>query len=331
MVAFPKPQSQIPGLIYAAREAEAGPSYDGLGFSPSDLGSECDRYLWYKLHWAHPAETFGGRMLRLFETGHIQEARLIEDLKRTGIDVYEVDPDTGKQFLARALGGHVRGKLDGIATAGVPEAPKKSHVVECKSHGTKSWKALLKAGTVREGKFEHWVQCQLYMHIRGIDRALYVAVYKDTDEIYCERIEYDHDFCTKLLVRLERILDTAEPPARLCNKRDDFRGKFCKAAAVCWGEAFGRLNCRTCLHASPDMSGDAAWTCARWAKPINMHEQKEACPAHLYVPALVPGECVDSDPERELVFYRLHDGREWVDGRDEAEVPAAIENQGEEA
>jgi len=293
------------------------------------LGTECDRALWLMLHWAPAPESFDGRMLRLFETGHIQEARLIADLRLAGIEVYEVDPDTGRQFLARALAGHVRGKLDSIATAGVPEAPTKTHVVECKSHGTKSWKALIKAGNLKAGKFDHWVQCQVYMHIRGIDRALYAAVYKDTDELYCERIEYDHEFCTLLLARLERILRMSAPPVRISDKRDHFGCKFCKAAPVCWGESFARLNCRTCLHSTPEMDGDASWSCARWVKPLSAAEQREACPTHLYVPDLVPGEVVDSDEDAETVTYRLTDGRMWTDGRDQAEAPVAVQGDAE--
>lgn len=325
MAALPKPQSQIPGLIYAARQAE-NESWDGLGFSPSDLGSECDRYLWLRLHWAPAQEVFDGRMLRLFETGHIQEARLIDDLRRAGLEVYDVDPDTGQQFLARTLAGHVRGKLDGIARL-VPEAPAKWHVVECKSHGLKSWKTLIKGLTVKEGKFDHWVQMQVYMHIRGIDRALYVAVCKDTDEVHCERVRYDHEWCSRLIARLERVLGCASPPDPISTNDKAPACQWCRAKPVCRGLSFARLNCRTCLHSSPTMDGNAAWSCARWAKPLGMDEQREACPSHLYVPALVPGVMGDVDEQRETITYTLHDGRVWVDGQDRAEEPEAVQGE----
>lgn len=331
MVALPRPQSQIPGLVYAAREA-ANESWDGLGFSPSMVGSEygheCDRYLWLALHWAPAQEVHSGQMLRLFETGHHQEARLIEDLRRAGLEVYDVDPDTGKQFLARALSGHVRGKLDGIAK-GVPEAPVKWHVVECKSHGEASWKKLDKARSVKVGKFDHWVQMQIYMHIRAIDRALYVAVRKATDHLYCERVEYDAEFCVKLFARLERILHLDTPPQRISDKKPAPACMFCPGNPLCFANAFARLNCRTCLHSAPDFSGDAAWSCARWTKPISADEQRAACPAHLYVPDLVPGEMGEVDEDAETISYTLHDGRVWVDGRDQAEEPVAVEGAAE--
>jgi hypothetical protein len=327
MAALPPPPSKIPPLIYAAREAEAD-NWDGIGFSPSMLGSECDRFLWLALRWAPAKEEFSGRMLRLFETGHIQEERLIADLRRSGIEVYEVDPDTGRQFSAKAISGHVRGKLDGIATSGVPEAPTKTHVVECKSHSEKSFNKVA-AHRVKKGKFEHWVQMQVYCHIRGIDRALYVAVNKNTDEVYCERVAYDMDFCIKLFARLEAVLRAPTPPARLCTKRDDFQGKFCRAAPVCWGESFARLTCRSCVNSTPEFSGDAAWSCARHMKPLTVDEQREACPNHLFVPDLVPGEMLEVDEDRETITYRLAGGNHWTDGQDVAVAPIAVQGEAE--
>jgi len=318
---LPQPRSSIPDLIYAAYEASAS-DWDGLGFSPSMLGTECDRALWYLFRWACAKEKFSGRMLRLFQTGHIEEDRIIDDLKRIGLEVHEVDPSTGKQWLARAIGGHLRGKLDGIITAGVPEAPAKTHVVECKSHSEKSF-GKVKMHGVLKGKFEHWVQCQVYMHVRGIDRALYAAVNKNTDEVYYERVRYDHEFCSLLFARLQRVILTDQPPAPISEKRSAPDCRFCKSKPLCVGESFARLNCRTCLHSTPLLDGDAAWTCARWAKPLLADEQRAACPSHLFIPGLVPGEQIDVDEQAETVTYRLANGDLWVDGQDASHEPIA--------
>ena len=70
-------------------------------------------------------------------------------------------------------------KLDGICT-GIIEAPKARHILECKTHNTKSFTQLLKHG-VKVAKQEHWIQCQLGMHLSGIDRAFYLAKHKDSD------------------------------------------------------------------------------------------------------------------------------------------------------
>ena len=67
------------------------------------------------------------------------------------------------------------GSIDGIIEKGVPEAPTKRHILECKTHSLKSFKDLCDKG-VQESKPQHWCQMQLYMHGTGIDRALYFAV-----------------------------------------------------------------------------------------------------------------------------------------------------------
>jgi hypothetical protein len=312
-------------MIYRAWE-ERAESWDGLGFSPSMLGSGCDRALWYQFRWAAAKEVFSGRMLRLFQTGHIEEQRIIDDLLMIGLDLDPVDPATGRQFNARALAGHVRGKLDGIINSGVPEAPAKRHVLEAKSHGLKSWAKLVAAGAgnLREGKFDHWVQCQVYMHVWGIDRALYSATCKDTDERWNDRVRLDHEFCVKLIARLERIARSDSPPPPISEKRNAPDCRFCKAKPLCVGESFSRVNCRTCIHSTAEFHGDAAWSCARWAKPLLADEQRRGCANHLLIPALVPGEQTDADEAAETISYVLTDGRLWVDGQDVS--PAPIEN-----
>ena len=208
MAELPAPESALTDMIYRAWE-ERAESWDDLGFSPSLLGTECDRALWYQLHWAPAKERFDGRMLRLFRTGQIEEDRIIEDLIMCGLDVDPVDPATGKQFNVRALAGHVRGKTDGRINSGVPEAPKKTHIVEAKSHSEKSFNKLVQAGpgNLIEGKFDHWVQCQVYMHVLGIDRTLYSATCKNTDRRWNDRVKYDHEFGVWLFARLKRIIE----------------------------------------------------------------------------------------------------------------------------
>ena len=57
----------------------------------------------------------------------------------------------------------------------------------------------------------------------------------------------------------------------------------------------------------------------RFDEPRSPQRQQEGkdCPAHLFLPALVPGEQVDADPEVETVTYRMPGGVLWVDGATE--------------
>jgi len=302
---IPKPQSSTVRAIYAAYEA-ANRHYDSLGISVGDIGQECDRALWFGLHWVSKPEVLNGRKLRLFETGNLEEGRLIADLQRIGVEVW------GEQDRIRLVGGHVRGKRDGTAI-GIPEAPKTEHLCEFKSSNEDGIKKLEKEGC-KKAKPLHYGQCQIGCHAFGLTRALYMASCKNTDTIYVERIHYDADYCMRQLARCERIINSPEPPSRISEDPAFFGCMFCRHKSVCHDGAWPRVTCRSCLHSTPEMGGDAHWSCARWSKPLSVDEQKAGCPAHLHIPALVPGELIDSDDEAETVTYRLRNGKTWIDG-----------------
>jgi len=316
MAPLPRPESSTVRAIYKAYE-DAAEYWDSLGISVGEAGTECARALWYTFRWATPLERHSGRQLRLFMTGNLEEDRLVEDLQRIGVDVY------GQQDKIRLVYGHVRGKADGKGM-GIPEAPKKEHLLEFKSSNVKGMKELQKK-KCRDAKPLHYAQCQLGMHDFGLTRCLYLVASKDDDTLYAERIEYDLEYCARLLAKLERIIEAPEPPSRLSDNPDFFGCMFCKHKAVCHEKAWPRVTCRSCLYSTPEMSGDGHWSCSRFCKPLGSDEQKEGCPAHLTIPALVPGEQIDCDEAAETVTYRMGDGSIWVDGRDNR--PANTEDQ----
>lgn len=131
MAELPAPPTPTLSAIYATYEARQGDGFrDHLGASL--IGKSCSRALWYDFRWTTPAR-HSGRILRLFETGQLEEARLVRDLRATGATVMEVDPETGRQFRVEAHGGHFGGSLDAVAL-GLLEAPKTWHVVAFKTH-----------------------------------------------------------------------------------------------------------------------------------------------------------------------------------------------------
>ncbi|KAF0136955.1 MAG: hypothetical protein FD152_761, partial [Xanthobacteraceae bacterium] len=135
-----------------------------------------------------------------------------------------------QQDRVRAVGGHLRGKIDG-RTIGLPEAAKTEHIVECKSAKDESFKEVRKKG-VKEGKPDHYATFQFYMHATGVDRVLYMMTNKNDEDLHLERVPYDAEFALRLVARIERIVSAQEPPGRVCTKPDDFRGRFCRQKEV---------------------------------------------------------------------------------------------------
>lgn len=276
--------------------------------SASHLG-QCERKQWDGFRWLFPPEVFTGQKLSIFETGEVWETRLVARLKASGMTVDEVDPATGEQWRVVFAGGHGSGRTDGKVT-GVPGAEKTPHVLEIKSMNDKGFKALLKAGSVREGKPEHYAQFQTYLHKQGIARALYLAVNKNDDSLYAERVEYDPVFALQLENKAERIVTSDRRPACSCPSY------FLKAGYGCAPNdgLMPARTCRSCMHSTALLTGDALWVCERHKRDLTLDEQRVGCPQHLMNPSVVPGEQIDFDEINDRVTYRLASGDVWIDG-----------------
>ena len=311
MAELPAHPTPTLSAIYAAYESSQGDGFrDHMGASL--IGKPCARALWYDFRWVTPSH-HSGRLLRLFETGQLEEARLVRNLRATGATVLEVDPETGRQFRVEAHGGHLGGSLDGVAI-GLLEAPKTWHVLEFKTHSVKSFADLAAKG-VAVSKPQHAAQMQVYMHLTGITRALYVAVCKDTDALHIERIEADKELAERLLDKAHRIIFAQHPPPRISEDPAWYECRMCAHHDVCHGGGGAAVTCRSCLHATPV---DGGWHCTRHDQMRSSQEQRSACTKHLFIPDLVPGETVDAGDD--FVAYRMKDGTSWINDARGTEV-----------
>jgi hypothetical protein len=222
---IPEPEITITSLIDQAHQSRTEKPRAHMGCST--LGHHCERWLWLSFRWA-VVEKFQGRILRLFRRGFNEEATIISDLRAIGMSV------SGTQRRVD-FGSHVSGSLDGIGK-GVPGATKTEHVLEFKTHSLKSFNDLEKNG-VAKSKPQHYTQCQVYMHGTELKRALYVAVCKDDDRIYTERLEYDRDHAVKAIEKGQRLALTDRLPPPISTDPSWFECKMCPAhGIVCFRE-----------------------------------------------------------------------------------------------
>lgn len=276
MSTIPPPTDSTVGRIYRNYEKRKESFRTYLG--ASQIGNECERALWYGFRWAKkPA--FDGRILRLFETGNLAEQRLADDLRATGAEVLEVDPDTGKQFSFDDLGGHMRGNMDG-AGCGFTEAPATWHVIEYKTHNEKSFKALSKDG-VQTSHPQHYDQMQTYMGWSGMARALYVAVNKNDDQLHIERIEFDKAHFERLRQKAKSIIFAEDPPERMNESPAFYKCKWCAFNSICHETGDIALsNCRTCKHSVAIEEG--GWGCDLHGKILSKDDQERGCGDHVH-------------------------------------------------
>ncbi len=319
-------QSETVKAIYAHYK-KVGDSKPVRGYlGASIIGHPCERFLWYCFRQCCKP-SFDGRMYRLFETGDLEEFRFVKDLRDIGCTVHDVDENAARvlgQFEVMALGGHFSGHMDGCAL-GIPEAPSTWHVLEFKTHCAKSFTKLKKDG-VKKSKPQHWAQMQVYMHLTGMKRALYMAVNKDNDEIYAERIHYDESAGLELIERARRVITSTSPPGRISERRDYYQCGWCDSKEICWGSnrsalPVPSLSCRQCCHATPviDETTNAMWKCE---KTELYYSHPKPCNNHLTLPGLLehlgePANYGTDDKGQNFIEFAQTDGTAWKHGNAE--------------
>lgn len=283
--------------IEAAIEADQGAAYRGFlgkvlphiadayrteqdGFrshlGASQLGKECARQVWYGWRWFTKSR-FKGRMIRLFNRGHLEEGRLIACLLTIGCEVYQQDAN-GKQFRITHAGGHMGGSGDGVVV-GIPDLePGTPALVEFKTYKDSLFKKLKDDG-VKIAKQEHYVQMTLYMEKMGIPIAVYFGCNKDTDEIYAEIIVLNRYHADEFLKFGESIVYARTPPARINNSPGFWKCRFCDEKPHCH-KLGGKIemNCRTCAKSEALPSGE--WLCTMHGVLLTKEEQLKGCEDH---------------------------------------------------
>lgn len=254
---------------------EGDPFRSHLGASV--IGGKCAREIWYGFRWTK-APKFPGRILRLFNRGHMEEARIIACLLMIGVEVYQQDSN-GDQFRITGVDGHFGGSGDGFAI-GIPDLPPGTRcLLEFKTHGEKSFLRLKKDG-VYKSKLEHYVQTQCYMRKMGISVALYIGVNKNTDEWYPELISLNTEIADQYLERGEKIIRSRTPPERIGKSVGHWECTYCDYKRICHkvGNEEPDVNCRTCRYSVPALEGK--WRCNLHAKDLTKEDQLAACESY---------------------------------------------------
>lgn len=257
------------------------------------VGESCDRKVWLDFRWIMK-KVFGGRMLRLFDTGHREEARVLAELKQIpGIQVWDRDPKDPEKQIDVELGCHLSGFLD-AEVLGLPEAPKTVHVFDVKTIKSTKYAELIKGGLTffKKTFVAYFVQGMLYMHARKRERAGFLFVNKDTDETHLIRFEYSKKEAVKMLERARRIaLSTRLPEPIMGGGADWYECKMCDFKEFCWEPQTREVqqNCRTCEHVRP--LEDGTWACAfHEATDLEVEYQRIGCDDYEMNKDLVAGK-----------------------------------------
>lgn len=247
----------------------------------SEVGEECWRKLWYGFRWTKK-EAFDGRMLRLFNVGHMAEPRFVSYLRGIGFEVKEFD-ENGKQFRISGSNGHYGGSLDGMC-----KPPAKYQIegdlillLEMKTNNTGSGYEKVSKLDLSKSKPRHWAQCCQYGVEKQIKYGLYIIENKNDSDITIKIIELDWNYGLQLKNKANDIINSKEPPPRISDNPAIFNCKFCHQAGICHGEEKVEVNCRSCRNAQPIENTN--WHCHKFGMTIPSDFIPKGCEHHASV------------------------------------------------
>lgn len=314
MVALPEVADPTLAAIDRALEAKnAGRFSYYLGFSA--IGKPCSRDLWYGFRWTVKSH-FDAKSIKRFDDGNHGENVMAARLRLVpGIELHTIDPETGKQFGFMDHGGHYRGRCDGVVF-GLLQAPRNWHVWEHKQTDDKNVTALARAkiklgekSALFDWSETYWAQAQEYMARTGFDRHYMTVSSAGARTTISVRTEANPEEAERITAKAGQIINAPKPPSKISDDPSWWQCNFCDHKGLCHFGEPPELNCRTCLHST---AVDGGWQCERHLKRLSFDEQRAACPNHLFIPDLVPGEQIDAG--NDWIEYRMRDGSTWVNG-----------------
>jgi len=235
----------------------------------SQIGKPCPRHLWYNFRWI-THKVFSGRMYRLFQRGHREEAYINEFLEGIGCIVTLFDDDNlhekdkGKrQIRINDHEGHFGGSIDGKLQLPERYAIKQDVIFlsEFKTKSTSKF-AKLQLNGVQLEEHEHFCQMSVYAHKLGLQYALYLSVNKNNDDLHVEIVKLDPYLGQEMLDKAGRIIWSQTPPNKISASPTFFECKWCDSNETCWNNGPVLRNCRSCESCKP--IANAQWECARY-------------------------------------------------------------------
>lgn len=204
----------------------------------SRLGVTCERALQFEFAQApvDAGRDFDGRMLRIFERGHVMEDCMLAWLRNAGFEVLTRKAD-GEQFGFSVAEGKLQGHIDGVIVAG-PEGFCYPALWESKCLGNKAWRELEKH-RLAVAKPIYAAQVALYQAYLELHEhpALFTAVNADTMEIYAELVPFDAALAQRMSDRGVKVIGATNAGELLPRAAADpthFECRMCAWQDRCW-------------------------------------------------------------------------------------------------
>ena len=241
----PRLHERFAQVIDQALDAEHAQQATRQYLGASRLGVSCERALQFEYAGApvDPGRGFSGRVLRIFEVGHVLEDLAVRWLRLAGFALH-TRRKNGGQFGFSVANGRIRGHVDGIFSDGPADLGLSFPMLfECKTMNDKNWKSCVKSG-VAVAKPVYAAQVAIYQaymesSIPGISEhpALFTAINKDTQELWFELVPFDGGLAQRMSDRAVRVIQATEAGEllpRIATDSSYYECKYCSWARRCW-------------------------------------------------------------------------------------------------
>ncbi len=229
---------RVTALIDAGMQKARSRQPERQYLGASRLGASCERALQYEFAKA-PVDygrEISGRMLRIFERGHVMEKCMVTWLRGAGFELLTHKPN-GEQFGFSVADGRLQGHIDGVIIGG-PEGFSYPALWENKCLGQKSWRELEK-NRLAVAKPIYAAQVALYQAYLELHEhpALFTAINADTMEIHAELVPFDAALAQRMSDRAVKIIKATEVDellSRAFNDSTHFECRMCAWQDRCW-------------------------------------------------------------------------------------------------
>ncbi len=232
---------QVTALVDAAMQRARARQTPRSYLGGSRLGVSCERALQYEFAQApvDPGRDPDGRLLRIFDRGHVVEDCVVGWLREAGFDL-RTRKASGEQFGFAALDGRLQGHVDGV----IVDGPDLGHgcgypaLWENKCLGSKSWRELEK-NRLAVAKPVYAAQVAVYQAYLELHKypALFTAINADTMEIYAELVPFDAALAQRMSDRAVKVIsatDAGDLLPRGFNDSTHFECRMCPWQYRCW-------------------------------------------------------------------------------------------------
>jgi len=277
----------------------------------SQIGEECMRKLFYGFRNVEN-RAIAASGLRAIKDGFIQEDLMAERLRMLPyIQLYTLNEETGEQIGFSLLLDHFRGHCDG-AIRGIKEAPTTWHTWEHKSVDVSKFKKLEKLrkevgekSALKDWDEVYYAQAMIYMHEMKFERHYLTVTTPGGRDYISIRTEYKKKVAESIIEKAKIIIfDNWNLPAKLSEKREFYKCKWCDYQENCHDSKVPLVNCKTCRYREPVKNGKN--NCLLKKEIIDNVTLIEGCPSHIYNPTLIDAKLIEH--QEDGCLYVLDNG-----------------------